>query len=59
MTKEHPNNSKGRPPKGKETLKAVTFRLQPSTKEKIEVAAILEGCSQSDIIEKMVHSLLD
>ena len=59
MTMTQPKKSKGRPTKGKETRKAVTFRLQPSTKEKIEVAAIIEGCSQSDIIEKMVHSLLD
>lgn len=51
--------STGRKPKGKETRKAVTFRLQPSTKDKIETAAILGGCSQSDIVEKMVHSLLD
>lgn len=53
------SSKKGRPLKGDEPRKAVTFRLQPSTKDKIEVAAVLEGCSQSDIVEMMVHSLLD
>lgn len=45
--------SKGRRPKGKETRKAVTFRLQPSTIENIKKMAAENGISQSDFIEKI------
>ena len=46
--------STGRPPKGKETRKAVTFRLQPSTIALIQEAAVASGISQSDLIESLV-----
>lgn len=49
--------SKGRPPKGKETRKAVTFRLQPATISLIREAAITNGISQSDLIESLVKDL--
>lgn len=47
----------GRPPKGKETRKAVTFRLQPSTISLIREAATSSGISQSDLIESLVKDL--
>lgn len=46
--------SKGRKPKGAETRKAVTFRLQPSTITWIREAATRMGISQSDLIERLV-----
>lgn len=49
--------TKGRKPKGKETRKAVTFRLQPSTISLIREAASASGISQSDIIESLVKDL--
>lgn len=42
---------KGRKPKGAETRKAVTFRLQPSTIETIRMRAAERGISQSDFVE--------
>lgn len=47
--------SKGRKPKGAETRKAVTFRLQPSTMEWIRYTAEGMGMSQSDLIERLVE----
>ena len=47
--------SKGRRPKGKETRKPVTFRLQPSTIENIKKMAAENGMSQSDFIEKIAE----
>ena len=49
--------SPGRPPKGKETRKAVTFRLQPATISLIREAAVASGISQSDLIESLVKDL--
>lgn len=49
--------SNGRPPKGKETRKAVTFRLQPATISLIREAAVASGISQSDLIESLVKDL--
>jgi predicted transcriptional regulator len=46
--------SQGRKPKGKETRKAVTFRLQPSTIERIKDLAAGMEISQSDVIERLV-----
>lgn len=42
---------KGRKPKGAETRKAVTFRLQPSTIDTIRMRAAERGISQSDFVE--------
>lgn len=47
--------SPGRKPKGTETRKAVTFRLQPSTIENIKKMAAENGVSQSDFIEKIAE----
>ncbi len=44
----------GRPPKGDETRKAVTFRLQPKTIDRIRTIATDNGCSMADLIEDMV-----
>lgn len=44
----------GRPPKGDETRKAVTFRLQPKTIDRIRTIARETGCSMCDLIEDMV-----
>lgn len=49
------NKSHGRHPKGKETRKAVTFRLQPSTIERIKDLALGYDISQSDVIEGLVE----
>lgn len=49
--------SNGRRPKGKETRKAVTFRLQPATISLIREAAVSNGISQSDLIESLVKDL--
>ena len=49
--------STGRKPKGKETRKAVTFRLQPATISLIREAASASGISQSDLIESLVKDL--
>lgn len=49
------NNIAGRPPKGKETRKAVTFRLQPSTIDRIRSEADALGISQSDLIERVME----
>lgn len=49
--------SKGRPPKGKENRKAVTFRLQPATIAAIRQCATDRGISQSDLIEDMVAEM--
>lgn len=49
--------SNGRPPKGMETRKAVTFRLQPSTIALIREVATASGISQSDLIESLVKDL--
>lgn len=46
--------SKGRKPKGKETRKAVTFRLQPAIIDRIRTISADTGCSMADIIEDMV-----
>ena len=46
--------STGRKPKGKETRKAVTFRLQPSTINTIKKLALCYDISQSDVIEGLV-----
>lgn len=46
-------NHYGRPPKGDETRKAVTYRLQPSTINAIRMAAARLGVSQSDYVEKL------
>lgn len=43
--------NKGRKPKGAETRKAVTFRLQPSTIDSIRMRAAERGISQSDFVE--------
>ena len=51
------NQPKGRKPKGKETRKAVTFRLQPSTISIIREAAVSIVISQSDLIESIVKDL--
>lgn len=48
----------GRPPKGEETRKAVTFRLQPATIETIRQCAAERGISQSDLIEDMAMLLV-
>ena len=48
------NNIAGRPTKGGEKRKSVSYRLQPSTIEKIKDAASDRKCSQSDVIEDMV-----
>ena len=55
--KGHSNKPKGRKPKGKETRKAVTFRMQPATISLIREAAISIGISQSDLIESLVKDL--
>ena len=49
--------SSGRKPKGKETRKAVTFRLQPATISLIREAAVAEGISQSDLIEGLIEEM--
>ena len=49
--------STGRPPKGKETRKAVTFRLQPATIESIREASANYGISMSDLIEELVKEM--
>lgn len=45
------NKPKGRKPKGAETRKSVTFRLQPSTIDTIRMRAAERGISQSDFVE--------
>lgn len=45
----------GRKPKGQETRKAISFRLQPSTIALIREAADTYGISQSDVIENLVN----
>ena len=50
--------SKGRKPKGKETRKAVTFRLQPATIATIRQCATDRGISQSDLIEDLAMLLV-
>ena len=52
-----PTKPKGRPLKGKENRKAVTFRLQPSTIALIREAAASKGISQSDLIERTITGL--
>lgn len=54
MTTEQP---KGRKPKGRETRKAVTFRLQPATIESVREAAANNGISMSDLIEELVKEM--
>lgn len=56
--KGHTNNPNGRPIKGDEKRKGVTFRLQPSTIEKIRKAAEENNCSQSDLIEALVSGVV-
>ena len=51
------NKSTGRKPKGKETRKAVTFRLQPATIATIRKCATNLGISQSDLVESLVKDL--
>jgi hypothetical protein len=46
--------SQGRKPKGKETRKAVTFRLQPAIIDRIRTISADTGCSMADLIEDMV-----
>jgi len=50
--------SQGRPPKGKENRKAVTFRLQPATIATIRQCATDRGISQSDLIEDLAMLLV-
>jgi hypothetical protein len=50
--------SHGRPPKGKENRKAVTFRLQPATIATIRQCATDRGISQSDLIEDLAMLLV-
>lgn len=54
---ETKQKSPGRKPKGKETRKAITFRLQQATISLIREAAIASGISQSDLIESLVKDL--
>lgn len=54
MTQKSP----GRKPKGKETRKAVTFRLQPATIATIRQCATDRGISQSDLIEDLAMLLV-
>lgn len=49
------NNPKGRPPKGDEPRKAVSFRLTPSAIRRIKELAALHGRSQSDEVMAMVE----
>lgn len=49
------NNPDGRPYKGKERRQSVTYRLQPSTIQKVKDIAQKKGCSQSDVIEGLVE----
>ena len=49
--------SKGRKPKGAETRKAVTFRLQPSIIDRIRTISADTGCSMADLIEDMVAEM--
>lgn len=51
------NKPKGRKPKGKETRKAVSFRLQPETAAFIKQWAADLGCSQSDLIEDWIAGI--
>jgi hypothetical protein len=53
-----PQKSNGRPPKGKETRKAGTFRLQPATIDTIRQCATDRGISQSDLIEDLATLLV-
>lgn len=45
------SSKKGRPLKGDEPRKAVTFRITPTAADAIARAADELGCSQSDIVE--------
>ena len=56
--KGHTNNPNGRPFKGDEKRKSVSFRLQPATIECVRRAAEEKHCSLSDIIEALVAELL-
>lgn len=49
--------SPGRKPKGKETRKAVSFRIQPETAAFIKQWAADLGCSQSDLIEDWIEGM--
>lgn len=55
--KNHTNNPNGRPTKGDEKRKCVTFRLQPSTAYFIKQWASDIGCSQSDLIEDWIEGM--
>lgn len=57
MTKGHTNNPNGRPTKGNEKRKAVTFRLQPKTIDRIRTISTDYGCSMADLIEDMVMEM--
>ncbi len=48
------NNPSGRPTKGNEKRKAVSFRLQPSSISAIRLAAARMGFSQSDYVEYLL-----
>lgn len=52
------NNIAGRPTKGAERRKPVTFRIQPALAEKLKQAAKDYGCSQSDIVEDWLKEWL-
>ena len=55
--KGHTNNPNGRPTKGAEKRKAVSFRLQPATAAFIRQWASDLGCSQSDLIEDWIEGM--
>ena len=57
MPKGYTNNPNGRPTKGNEKRKAVTFRLQPATIATIRKCATNRGISQSDLVESLVKDL--
>lgn len=57
--KGHTNNPQGRPFKGDEKRKAVTFRLQPKTIDRIRYLATDGGISQSDIVEDAIASYFE
>lgn len=58
MPKGHTNNPNGRPTKGNEKRKAVSFRLQPATIATIKQCATDRGISQSDLIEDLAMLLV-
>jgi hypothetical protein len=57
MPKGHTNNPNGRPTKGNEKRKAVSFRLQPETAAFIKQWAANLCCSQSDLVEDWIEGM--